>query len=156
MIALFIFISAAIAYFMYVFRYNRELEDEVARGNLPNNSRLKLREGEKKWQGYYAKWAYPLQPYVKKWYHFGIKPKNKERFAYSITLFVFLTDTEHWLQFKQTASMVATIVLSATLQLVASYISYIPFWLSPVIVLFATIAGLSVAQIRKEINNKIS
>ncbi len=46
------------------------------------------------------KYAYPIQPYVKKWYYFGlITPEHKENFPYSTTIFVFLTDYWHKQQF---------------------------------------------------------
>jgi hypothetical protein len=40
-----------------------------------------------------------LKPYIKKWYHFGIHPAYAERFPFSTTLFVFVTDGEHLFQF---------------------------------------------------------
>jgi len=40
-----------------------------------------------------------LPAYEKKWYHFGIHPDYKEKFAFSSTFFVFLTDGEHLFQF---------------------------------------------------------
>ncbi len=52
---------------------------------------------DKSWANKYAD---GLFPYVKKWYYFGIiTPAYKERFPYSSTIFVFLTDFWHGLQF---------------------------------------------------------
>ena len=82
----------------FAFRFLRELEDEIARGNRPNlslfpNSNVAAT----------AKWIYPFKPYVKKWYYFGIiTPPQAERFPLSSTLLVWTTDTEHFLQFMQT------------------------------------------------------
>jgi len=42
------------------------------------------------------KWVYPLQPPVKAWYYFGFYPRYKERFIYSSTIFVGLTDAWHF------------------------------------------------------------
>lgn len=50
-----------------------------------------------------AKWTYPFQAYKSRWYNFGYKPNHKERFAYSSTIFSFITDGEHlfqWLKFR--------------------------------------------------------
>jgi hypothetical protein len=33
-----------------------------------------------------------LQDYSQKWYHFGLKPKHAERFPFSSTLLVWLTE----------------------------------------------------------------
>lgn len=45
------------------------------------------------------KYKSPIEIYSKKWYHFGIEPKYKEKFPYSTTWFVFLTDGWHLLKF---------------------------------------------------------
>ncbi len=44
------------------------------------------------------KYSKGLVPYQKKWYYFGYKPAYKERFAFSSTILVFLTDGEHLFQ----------------------------------------------------------
>lgn len=90
-----------------MFRFIRELEDEVMKGNHKNWSLFPNSE-----QGWTAKWVYPLEPYVKKWYHFGIKPKHKERYVFSSTLLVFTTDAEHFYQFVQTISLLAIVYFS--------------------------------------------
>tara|TARA_R110000751_G_scaffold262043_1_gene361283 strand:+ start:78 stop:515 length:438 start_codon:yes stop_codon:yes gene_type:complete len=47
--------------------------------------------------------GFPVQntfvPYKNKWYHFGITPKFEEKFPYSTTILVFLTDGWHLTQF---------------------------------------------------------
>ena len=46
------------------------------------------------------KWAQPYpQPAEDKWYYFGFIPPYKERFPYSSTIFVFLTDAWHLFKF---------------------------------------------------------
>jgi hypothetical protein len=55
-----------------------------------------------KWSSMYPQKAEP------KWYYFGYVPRYKERFTYSSTVFVFLTDA--WHLFK--ALMLGCIVLS--------------------------------------------
>ena len=52
-----------------------------------------------------------LKPYEQKWYHFGIKPAYEERFPYSTTLFVFLTDGEHLFQFIRGLLVLGVITL---------------------------------------------
>jgi hypothetical protein len=84
-----------------LFRIFRELEDEVARGRHRNWSYIP-NSGD----GWTAKYKYPLQPYRRRWYHFGIYPKHEERFAYSTTLFVAATDAEHFYQFIQTVALI--------------------------------------------------
>jgi hypothetical protein len=39
-----------------------------------------------------------LIPYKFKWYHFGVHPKYEEKFPYSSTILVGLTDPEHLFQ----------------------------------------------------------
>ena len=46
-----------------------------------------------------AKWKYPFEPYIPKWYHFGIRHSHAERFAFSSTIFAFLMDARHNFQF---------------------------------------------------------
>ena len=122
-----------IAVLAFIFRFFRELEDEVARGNFKNWSLFPNSE-----QGWTAKWAYPLEPYVKKWYHFGINPKHKERFPYSSTLLVWLTDAEHFYQFIQ------SVCLWVFAYMVGGWMVFAAF-----------VAGLMLAQVTKEINPKI-
>jgi len=42
---------------------------------------------------------FTLYRYIPKWYHFGFAPKHAERFPFSTTIFVFLTDGWHLAQF---------------------------------------------------------
>ena len=48
------------------------------------------------------KWAVTktgrVKPYKPKWYHFGIPMPQEERFPFSSTFLVFLTDAEHFFQ----------------------------------------------------------
>lgn len=120
----------------FFFRYFRELEDEIARQKMFNRSLLPLRFGEHADSGSFAKWAFPLTPYQKRWYHFGIHPRHKERFPFSSTIFVFVTDQEHFYQFIQTVCIITLIALKADL--------------------FAVLLGFAFAQIIKELNPKIS
>ena len=120
----------------FAFRYFRELEDETVRKPERNWA---FRPNSK--QGWTAKWKYPLQDYQKKWYHFGLKPKHEERFPFSSTLLVWLTDAEHFYQFIQTISLVCIVGFSAML----------PAWQA----LATLLAGLAAAQIAKEINPRI-
>ena len=47
------------------------------------------------------------------WYYFGVYPPNVERFTYSSTLLVFLTDPEHMFQFLKLRMIdIAFLVLS--------------------------------------------
>ena len=87
----------------FSFRLLRECEDLIARGKWRNRPLLPRRKGEQ--DEYTAKWAYPLRAYAPKWYHFGIAPRYEERFAFSSTLLVWVTDTEHLLQFGQTVAI---------------------------------------------------
>jgi hypothetical protein len=66
------------------------------------------------------KWAQPFsQPTEDKWYYFGFLPPYKERFPYSSTIFVFLTDGWHLAK----ALMLLCIMLS-----VVTYQPIISFW----------------------------
>lgn len=106
----------------FIFRLFRELEDEIARGNahnwafFPNSPDAST-----------AKWQFPLRQYKSRWYHFGIHPKFKERFPFSSTIFVFITDAEHLYQFIQTvalclAALVAGIFIPFAVGLIAAQI----------------------------------
>ena len=118
----------------FCFRYFRELEDETVRKPARNWAFSPNSE-----HGWTAKWQYPLRDYSHKWYHLGIKPKHAERFPYSSTLLVWLTDAEHFYQFVQTVCL-----------LVFAYI--VGGWM----VFAAFVSGLIVAQIVKEINKNIN
>lgn len=58
------------------------------------------------------KWAQPYpQPPEKKWYYFGFYPRYKERFPYSSTIFVWVTDAWHLFKALMLACIMAAIVL---------------------------------------------
>jgi hypothetical protein len=92
----------------FTFRLFREFEDEVARGKWKNWA-FKPNSDD----GSTAKWVYPYEPYVKRWYYFGYKPKYKERFPFSSTLLSFATDAEHFYQFIQFITLAAFIVIDS-------------------------------------------
>ena len=120
----------------FIFRYFRELEDETVR--KPERNWAFFPNSEEGWT---AKWQYPLQDYKPKWYHFGLKHKHVERFPFSSTLLVWLTDAEHFYQFIQTVSLVCVVGFATTL----------PAWQA----LATLLAGFAAAQIAKEINPRI-
>lgn len=62
-------------------------------------------------QSWKWKWCMPLQPPDPKWYYFGFLPRYKERFPYSSTIFVWVTDAWHFIK----ALMILAIVLSIVL-----------------------------------------
>ncbi len=94
------YINCILPYWPYallglLFYLFNELEDESIKNHW-TGKRMKWNTN----QSWTNKWAAPWpQPYVKRWYHFGVYPKFKERFPYSSTLLVFLTDAEHIFQF---------------------------------------------------------
>ena len=117
----------------FMFRLFRELEDEIARGNHKNWAFWPNSDN-----GWTAKWKYPLEAYLPKWYHFGVHTKHEERYPYSSTLLVWTTDAEHFYQFIQTVSIVTMLIVSAI----------VGCWWK---VLIAVLVGFIVAQILKEI-----
>ena len=61
------------------------------------------------WQN---KWAQPFpQPAEDKWYYFGFVPLYKERFPYSSTIFVWVTDAWHLFKAIMLTCIMAAIVL---------------------------------------------
>jgi len=50
-----------------------------------------------------------VQPYIKKWYHLGVAPTHKEKFAYSSTILVPLTDGEHTFQKQMLNSLLGVL-----------------------------------------------
>ncbi len=60
----------------------------------------------------------------KQWWYFGIYPVNVERFTYSSTLFVFLTDPEHMFQFIKMRYIEIGLVL-------AGFLTAFPWWWMP-------------------------
>jgi hypothetical protein len=58
------------------------------------------------------KWAQPFpQPAEDKWYYFGFVPLYKERFPYSSTIFVWITDAWHLFKAIMLTCIMAAIVL---------------------------------------------
>lgn len=57
------------------------------------------------------KWKSPLQPPTKKWYYFGFLPENEEKFPFSSTILVFLTDAWHLAKFLMLIFISLSIVL---------------------------------------------
>ncbi len=132
-----------ITFLAFIFRFFRELEDET------------VRKPERNWafkpnseQGWTAKWQYPLQEYQPRWYHFGLKPKHKERFPFSSTLLVPFTDAEHFYQFVQTISLLISVALVGMGGYGITILGYyIASW---IVSLGAFSLGLMVAQVVKE------
>jgi len=81
----------------FLFMLLNELEDECIVGNW--EGKLSKLNSKESWTN---KWALDKDnkpfPYVSKWYHFGISLPYKERFPFSSTFLVFLTDAEHLFQ----------------------------------------------------------
>ncbi len=73
-----------------------EFEDRSVRSKWESNKQFLNIDlsWKNKWAWYYG----TLIPYKKCWYHFGVHPKHKERFPYSSTILVGLTDGEHLFQ----------------------------------------------------------
>lgn len=69
------------------------------------------------------------------WYHFGIKPKFEERFPYSSTLFVFVTDGEHLFQFGKNLTILGMIAVHSPTMALAAF------------------AGMRLAALTKELLN---
>ena len=57
------------------------------------------------------KWVYPLQPSTPKWYYFGFLPRYEERFPYSSTILVWLTDAWHFIKALMLLAIVVSIVV---------------------------------------------
>jgi len=56
------------------------------------------------------KWYYPLQSSEKKWYYFGVFPLYKERFIYSSTILVWMTDAWHLFKALMLGCIMAAII----------------------------------------------
>lgn len=108
----------------FLFMLLNELEDECIVGNWSGSlSKWNSRES---WRN---KWAIgpngqPL-PYEPKWYHFGIPMPKAERFPYSSTFFVFLTDAEHCFQMGKILTICwGSVSLTRLLDLLSSSDTY--------------------------------
>ncbi len=99
---------------MYLFN---EIEDACVRNRFdPTRTWWNARDS---WR---LKWKQPFRTSKRgKWYHFGIAPKRVERFPYSSTILVFLTDGEHffqWLKFRA----IEVVLLVVSWELAVSWI----------------------------------
>lgn len=94
-----------IAIFAAFYMLFNELEDKSIKDNW-NVHETYLNTSESWKNKYELTETGNLIPYESQWYHFGIEPAYKERFPYSTTLFVFLTDGEHLFQFLKNISIV--------------------------------------------------
>ena len=133
-------ISILVIFFSsFGFRYLRELEDRILQGRDENTTFLKKRPGEPN-ESWYAKYAFPLQPFTANWmYLWLIKPKHKERFPYSTTLGVFITDKEHRLQFIQ----------SVLILIIAGFSNFVIYYYGVITVLFGFFVGQFLKEVKK-------
>jgi len=77
---------------------------------------------EVSWQN---KWAQPFpQPYEPKWYYFCWPPPYKERFPYSSTIFVWMTDAWHLSKSLMLACIMGAVVLYKPI-----FGGWLDFWL---------------------------
>jgi hypothetical protein len=81
----------------FLFMLFNEMEDECIRGQW--SGKFQKWNSINSWK---KKWATTknglLKVYKPKWYHFGIRLPQEERFPFSATFLVFLTDAEHFFQ----------------------------------------------------------
>lgn len=113
-------ITSLICIFLFSFIYllYNELEDEVVRDRTKNTPLKLLKIVRSASSGVMAKWYEPLVPFTDSYYPKWMKlPKHRERFKFSSTLFVFLTDKEHYYQFIK-LRMINLVVVSITVFLV--------------------------------------
>lgn len=61
------------------------------------------------------KWVLPLEPATKKWYYFGMDPEWKERFPFSTTSLVWITDGWHLAKALMLLSIMSSVVLYETI-----------------------------------------
>jgi hypothetical protein len=99
----------------FLFMLFNEMEDECIRGQW--SGKFQKWNSINSWK---KKWATTknglLKVYKPKWYHFGIRLPQEERFPFSATFLVFLTDAEHLFQMcKIVVASVAIGVLNPTL-----------------------------------------
>ncbi len=74
------------------------------------------------------KWKIPLQPPTKKWYYFGVYPQYEERFPYSSTILVFLTDAWHF--FKSLMLFFVMLSIVNYQPLIDPYIDWILYYVA--------------------------
>ncbi len=124
--------STIIVYFLYIMF--REFEDKSARSQWKkpynilgfNFSVHWLNTGtssKDKWKTIDGR----LQPYQKKWYHFGVEPKYEEKFPYSSTFGVPLTDGEHTFQKQQINAIIGGIFIWSWLAGLSAFIGIYSF-----------------------------
>jgi hypothetical protein len=99
----------------FLFMLFNEMEDECIRGQW--SGKFQKWNSINSWK---KKWATAknglLKVYKPRWYHFGIRLPQEERFPFSATFLVFLTDAEHFFQMcKIVVASVAVGVLSPML-----------------------------------------
>lgn len=122
----------------FLFNLFNEFEDESVRNNFSGRLEWLNQHGswKRKWKMRGNSTIEFIPSYVKvlwfqfprKWWYFGVYPENVERFLYSSTIFVFLTDPEHALQFLKHR------MIEASLLVAVFYFSYAGayFYLIPV------------------------
>jgi hypothetical protein len=84
-----------------VYMLFKELEEESHQNRFKGKYSMWLNNEESyinKWK--LNKYQKPL-PYIKKWYHFGFGARYEEKFPYSSTILVSVTDGEHFFQLIQ-------------------------------------------------------
>ena len=94
--------------FLY-FMFN-EFEDECVRNNFKGRWAWLNQRGswKRKWKTANGE-TIRFESKHRRWYYFGIYPENVERFPFSSTIFVFLTDPEHSLQFLKNLMIIAAL-----------------------------------------------
>lgn len=78
--------------------------------DLSSEKRFKNEKYNKE-DSWVKKWKEPLQLEEKRWYYFGMTPKYQEKFLYSSTLFVYLTDFWHLMKSIMMSLIVFSIIL---------------------------------------------
>ena len=107
--------------FTFIFLLFNELEDEVVRDRSKNDATWVVKLYSKiriitLTNGANAKWYEPFEEYTGKYYpKFMKKPLYKERFIFSSTIFVFITDKEHWYQWVKLRFFTLTIASAGLL-----------------------------------------
>lgn len=109
----------------FLFLFFNECEDESVRNNWKGRWAFLNQKGswKRKWLivngetlPYIPGWRMIPIPGTKyhlklpiQWWYFGVYPENVERFTYSSTLLVFLTDPEHSFQFAKLRALEAAV-----------------------------------------------
>jgi hypothetical protein len=110
-----------IALLGFAYFFLNELEDECIKNNWTRWGWFLNTKAA--WQN---KWAVNYQgnliTYQGHWWHFGFSPKFEERFPYSSTLLVFLTDGEHLFQFLKNLAVLGAVAVLSPWMAVAVFI----------------------------------